>query len=60
MLFSKFLDVIQQHLLNPWVASIQESSFWFGFFLTLTCIFALGPLSTERIELIKEWDDLLL
>jgi hypothetical protein len=60
MLFLKTLDVIQQHLLDHLVASIQESSFWFGFFLTFTCIFALGPLSTERIEFMKEWDDLLL
>lgn len=32
--------------------------FWLGLSLTFICIFQLEPLSTEKIKLLKEWDDL--
>lgn len=35
-------------------------SFWLGFTLALICIFQLEPLSTDKIEYLKAWDDLLL
>lgn len=58
-----FFNLMQQHLINSTIlgaTAVQDSFFWCGFCLTLICIFALGPLSTERIELMKEFDDLLL
>lgn len=37
-----------------------HSFFWFGFILAIVCIFGLAPLSTERIDILKEWDDMLM
>jgi hypothetical protein len=46
--------------LNMIVTQQQQASFWIGFVLALVCIFGLQPLSTEKIQFLKEFDDLLL
>jgi hypothetical protein len=48
------------HVVSILNCYILHSFFWFGFILTMVCIFGLAPLSTEQIEVLKEWDDMLL
>lgn len=56
-------EVVATYIFNAMLSNDWSSttvSFWIGFVLAMICIFGLQPLSTEKIQYLKEWDELLL
>lgn len=55
------VSIIAYVIMNYGIISIMVTpSFWIGFTLALISIFGMQPLNSDKIEFLRNFDDLLL
>lgn len=55
------VSIIAYVIMNYGIISIMVTpSFWIGFTLALILIFGMQPLNADKIEFLRNFDDLLL